>query len=168
MLKDPAFALPHRYLSPFGPGLWDRLEDARNQETIRAEVLAILDTQAKAWNRGDLPTFTSVYAEDAAFLGSTGLTRGRADVLARYQKRYPDKSAMGTLSFDIVEVRPGAGSEFSSLGSDHPSRVQTVSLIARWHLTYPDGAARKTAEGLTLLVLRRSPKAWEIVSDASM
>jgi uncharacterized protein (TIGR02246 family) len=124
----------------------------------RAEVTAVLKTQSEAWNRGDLAAFTSVYAEDATFLSPSGLTKGRAEVLARYRKRYPDAKAMGTLSLEVIEVRPvPVGGP--ALGA---------SVAARWKLSYPGDAERKTAEGLTLLVLRRAGGSWEIVQDASM
>lgn len=123
-----------------------------------AQVAALLRMQAEAWSRGDLEAFTSVYAEDAAFLTTGGLTRGRREVLERYRKRYPDAAAMGKLTLEVIETRvfpPG-------------KEAAGVSVAARWRLEYPGQADRKTAEGLTLIVLRRTAKSWEIVQDASM
>ncbi len=34
----------------------------------RAEVLALLEQQVAAWNRGDLEAFCAVYADDAVFV----------------------------------------------------------------------------------------------------
>jgi uncharacterized protein (TIGR02246 family) len=122
------------------------------------QVAALLHTQAEAWSRGDLEAFTTVYAEDAAFLTANGLTRGRRDVLERYRKRYPDAAAMGKLTLEVLEARtfpPG-------------KEAAGVSVAARWRLEYPQQAERKTAEGLTLIVFRRTGASWEIVQDASM
>ena len=122
------------------------------------QIAALLRTQAEAWSRGDLETFTSFYAEDAAFLTADGLTRGRRDVLERYKRRYPNTAAMGKLTLEVIEARvfpPG-------------KEAAGVSVAARWRLEYPAQADRKTAEGLTLVVLRRTGKTWEIVQDASM
>ncbi len=113
-------------------------------------VKALILTQAEAWNRGDLPAFTSVYADDAVFVSPTGVTRGRQAVLERYQKRYPDKKAMGTLSFEFLETR---------------ERTDAVSMIAKWTLTYSDKPA---TSGQTLLVLHKKGEKWLIVQDASM
>jgi uncharacterized protein (TIGR02246 family) len=124
---------------------------AGRDEEIRKGVAAVLDRQVQAWNRGDLEGFVSVYAEDAAFVSPTGLTRGRQALLERYRKRYPDKAAMGKLSLEILETRLA--------GADG------VSLVARWTLAYPDKPA---ASGLTLLVLHRREDGWMIVQDASM
>src|SRR5687767_12656464 len=102
-------------------------------QAVKALVLA----QAKAWNAGDLDRFCAVYAEDATFVSPNGLTRGRGEVLARYRKRYPDRAAMGSLSFEFLETR--------ALGSGG------VSLVARWKLSYPE---KQPAEGFTLIVFR--------------
>ena len=113
-------------------------------------VKALITTQGQAWNRGDLSAFTSVYSDDAVFVSLTGVTRGRQAVLERYQKRYPDKKAMGTLSFEFVEAR---------------EQGDTVSLVAKWILSYPD---KPLASGHTLLVLHKRGDKWFIVQDASM
>jgi len=124
-------------------------------------VKALLAAQSAAWTRGDLEAFTAVYAEDASFLGTSGLTHGRQQVLERYRRRYPDKKAMGTLSLEVIETRPVA--------AEGPAcAVNGFSLVARWKLAYPDQPDKKTAEGLTLLVLQRHGDRWEIVEDASM
>ncbi|HEV8578895.1 MAG TPA: nuclear transport factor 2 family protein [Thermoanaerobaculia bacterium] len=122
------------------------------------QVAALLRAQSDAWNRGDLEAFTAVYAEDASFLSPSGLTRGRSEVLARYRKRYPDKAAMGTLTLEVIEARTFPAGK----------TAEAVSVAARWRLEYPGQADKKTAEGLTLLVLRRAGESWEIVQDASM
>jgi peptidoglycan/xylan/chitin deacetylase (PgdA/CDA1 family) len=168
VLADAAFKDEPRYIGDASFGLWDRLISLRRAQDARTAVEALLKTQSDAWNRGDLDTFTSVYAEDASFLSPTGLTQGRQKVLERYRHRYPDRKAMGTLSLEIIEVRPAQGIEVTALGDARPSRVQGLSVAARWRLAYPDQPEKKTAEGLTLLVLRRHGDSWEIVEDASM
>jgi uncharacterized protein (TIGR02246 family) len=124
---------------------------AKHEDETRKALAAVLDRQVQAWNRGDLEGFVSVYAEDAAFVSPTGLTRGRQAVLERYRKRYPEKAARGWLSLEIVETRLAG--------------AQAASVVARWTLAYPDKPA---ASGLTLLVLHRSGDRWLIVQDASM
>jgi peptidoglycan/xylan/chitin deacetylase (PgdA/CDA1 family) len=168
VLADAAFADPPRYVGPSGFGLWDRLAALRRAGDARDAVAALLKTQSDAWNRGDLEAFTSVYAEDASFLSPTGLTQGRQQVLERYRRRYPDQKAMGTLTLEILEARPAQGVEFTALGDARPGRVHGLSVAARWRLAYPGQPDRKTAEGMTLLVLRRQGDSWEIVQDASM
>lgn len=171
VLVDPAFATPPRYVGRPGLGLWDRLLDGRRRQQARAEVAALLAEQAAAWGRGDLEAFTAVYAADAAFVSPSGLTRGRAEVLARYRRRYPDRAAMGRLTLEVIESRPAAGVETSMIGDARPGDVDAVSVVARWTLSFPDDPGRDEATGLTLLVLHRRSVGgggWEIVQDASM
>jgi ketosteroid isomerase-like protein len=165
VLAHPIFSEPHEFIGEYGLSLWDRLLDKRVRQQTEAAVQALLRKQADAWNQGDLDAFCAVYAEDAAFASPTGLTRGRTQVLTRYRQRYPDRKAMGTLSFEFLETRLAKGFEYSAFGDALSSRVHGVSVVARWTLAYPDKAA---ATGLTLLVLHRRGDGWEIVEDASM
>lgn len=165
VLADSAFAVPHEYVGRYGCSLWHRLADQKRRDKIRAAVQALLQESAAHWNAGDLDAFVDDYATDALFIAPSGVTRGRQAVLDRYKKKYVDKQGMGTLSFEIVEIRVSAGMEGSVLGSARPAAPQTVSVAARWTLAWPD----KTASGYTLLVLRpRGGGRWEIVQDASM
>lgn len=129
----------------------------------REEVLELVRRQVGAWNRADLEGFCAVYADDAVFVsppraaapdagvpGTDGVTRGRAEVLARYKKRYPDGKAMGQLSIDPWDVR---------------ETNDAVSISAKWTLRYPD---RPALSGNTVIVLLRTKAGWRIVHDASM
>lgn len=165
VLAEPLLADPPAIVAPRGYGTWDRLWQQRNEEEAREGATAVLTTQAEAWNAGDLEAFCTVYSDDASYVSTSGITRGREAILARYRERYPDRAAMGTLSFDVVEARPAAGVEVTMLGDAAPSRVHGVSVVARWRLEYPD---RDAAEGLTLIVLRQRGDGWEMVQDASM
>ncbi|MFT3708344.1 MAG: nuclear transport factor 2 family protein [Archangium sp.] len=115
------------------------------------EVLTVLDKQAAAWTRGDIDAFCSVYADDAVFVSPSGVTKGRAEVLARYKKKYPTAAAMGKLKLEPIDVRAGS---------------DEVSVAAKWTLEYPDKPA---ATGSTVVVFKKSSTgAWQIVHDASM
>lgn len=121
----------------------------------RAEVLALVEQSARDWSRGDIEAFCAVYAEDALFISPTGITRGRQAVLDRYRDRYKGPSGMGTLSFEILDARVSPG----------PPPGTSVSVTARWRLTYPD---KPEASGLTLIVWHRTTEGWRLVQDASM
>jgi uncharacterized protein (TIGR02246 family) len=114
------------------------------------EVLTLLDRQSAAWTRGDLDTFCSVYADDAVFVSPSGVTKGKAGVLARYKKKYPTPAAMGKLTLSPIDVRAGS---------------DEVSVAAKWTLSYPD---KPDATGHTVVVFRRQASGWFIVHDASM
>jgi uncharacterized protein (TIGR02246 family) len=125
---------------------------------LSSEARALLETQAAAWNRGDLEAFCSVYADDALFATAGGLTKGRAEVLARYKARYPDAAARGTLSFEVLAV------DLLAPGTKQ-GEPESIAVVARWKISWPE---KPTAAGLTLLNLVKAPGGWRIVHDASM
>lgn len=165
VLADDAFAHPPDFVAPSGCSLWDRIAAVRSEDEARAAVLRLIAAQTEAWNRGDLASFCSVYADDARFLSPSGSWSGREAVLERYRARYPDRAAMGTLRLDVDEVRPLWGMEVTPALDAVPGTIHAASVAARWTLTYAD---RPPASGRTLLVLRRAPDGWVIVQDASM
>ena len=165
VLAHPAFDTDQAFVGPKGYGLWDRIAVERETERARRAVTDLLNLQADAWSRGDLDTFCSVYADDAVFVATTGLTRGRQEILDRYRRRYPDRGAMGTLGLEVLEFDPVRGVEVSMLGDSKPGAIHGASVVARWTLSYPD---REDATGLTLLAMRRRGGRWIIVHDASM
>ncbi len=165
VMADPAIATPHRYVNEPGGSLWYHVAHERQALKAREQVANLLETQAAAWNRGDLAAFCAVYDEDAVFVTPSGLTRGRQAVLDRYQAHYPTHDAMGALTLEPLEVREAWGNEATLLGDAVPSRVHGVSVVARWTLRMGDGSQRT---GLTLLVLHRRDGRWVIVQDASM
>src|ERR1700679_961760 len=72
-----------------------------------AAVRAVLTKQAVDWNRGDLDAFATGYknSPDILFIGAT-VRRGYDGMIASYRKNYPNKAAMGVLTFSNVEVHP--------------------------------------------------------------
>jgi uncharacterized protein (TIGR02246 family) len=165
VLKDPAFSEEPRFLARYGCSLWDRIAHEREAAQARDDIARTIAAQVEAWNRGDLPAFTSVYADDAVFLSPSGMVHGRQAVLDRYTTRYPDKAAMGTLRLDLDEIRPLWGMEITPGQDAVPGRIHTASAAGRWTLSYPD---KEPATGRTLLVLSRAGNRWTIVQDASM
>ena len=132
---------------------------------MRADAEALLLRQAEAWSRGDLDAFASAYDEDVLFVSPSGLTRGRREVVERYRARYPDPAAMGSLSLEVLDVRPTWGREVSPLGDALPGRIHGLVVVARWTISRPDLPG---ASGLTLLALERGRDGLRIVRDASM
>jgi peptidoglycan-N-acetylglucosamine deacetylase len=173
VLADETFRDLPVDVARWGYGHYERLARLKSAADARREIASLLETQAAAWNRGDLEAFCSVYAADAAFASPTGLTRGRDAVLARYRTRYPDAASRGTLSFEIVETDLASGLEVTPHGAAFPGGVHGASVLARWRL---DRTGQPAASGMTLIVFRprvpppgapaSSPR-WEIVQDAS-
>jgi uncharacterized protein (TIGR02246 family) len=164
VLGDPALREDHRFVGPFGFSHWDRIGQERAAEQARTAVTELLAQQAAAWTRGDLDAFVSVYADDALFVSDTGLTRGRAAVLERYRKRYPDRAAMGALTLEVLDLQGSNGIAVAPAGDALPAAAQTVTVVARWTLKR---AEQKDATGFTMLVLEPQRGGWRIVRDSS-
>ncbi len=112
-------------------------------------VKDVLETQANAWNRGDLQSFMSSYADDCTFMG-TPVMHGRAQVLTRYRKAYPTSAAMGQLTFSALNVRL----------LDH----RFATATGDWHLAR-DAAGGGDAGGYFSLVLENRNGRWRILLD---
>jgi len=69
-------------------------------------VKSILFAQQADWNRADIDAFMKAYwkSEELQFVGSSGVIYGWENTMARYKRNYPDKDAMGKLSFDILQT----------------------------------------------------------------
>jgi len=113
------------------------------------EVRKLLKDSEDAWNRGDLVTFSSYYDDPATFIGRD-VTRGGPDaILARYKRGYPNREAMGILTFSEIEV--------TALGDGYALAHGKFALKR----TIGDASGRFT------LVLRRTKGGWKIIHDHS-
>lgn len=65
-----------------------------------------METQQNAWNNGDIDGFMQGYwkSDSLLFVGSAAPVHGWQATIERYKKRYPDKAAMGILTFTILKV----------------------------------------------------------------
>ena len=115
------------------------------------QIRQVLDDQVLAWNRGDIPAFMNGYdnSESTAFIGAT-ITKGHAQVLSSYLKRYPTREKMGTLRFTDLEIRP--------LGPDY------ASVLGRFHLDRSTEAGGE-ASGIFTLLFHKTRQGWKIILD---
>ena len=123
-----------------------------NAQDVEAEVTQLLNRQAEAWNNGDLHQFMMGYhaSDKLQFLGSAGLTEGWDEVLQRYIEKYPDKAAMGVLTFDLQRITPRTN--------------DICTVIGTYHL---DREAEGHAQGNFLLVVQRIGSEWKIIADST-
>lgn len=121
------------------------------QDPNERAIRDVLTQQQDCWNAGDLECFMEGYwkSDQLVFIGSKGVTYGWQQTLDNYKKSYPDKSAMGELTFDLIIVEP--------LSDDF------WSVIGKWSLK------RKSdnPNGHFSLIFRRLGNDWVIVSDHS-
>jgi len=114
-----------------------------------AEIRTVLSAQAAAWNRGDVDGFMQAYVhtETLRFASGGTVTRGWQTTLDRYKKRYPDRAAMGTLQYTLIDV--------DILAPD------AAVVFGQWELA----RERDRPRGLFTLVMRRTADGWRIAAD---
>ena len=119
------------------------------EPSSESQIRALIEMQADAWNRGDIETFMTAYwkSDETAFVGANGLTRGWQAVLDRYHKNYPDRAAMGHLTFSNLEI--------------HLLCADAAFAIGQFQLQREND---KPA-GIFTLDFKRFPEGWRIVVD---
>lgn len=122
---------------------------AASQPDDEADIRAVMDTQVAAWNAGDVDTFMQSYwkSDETVFVGAKGLVRGYQAVLARYHRDYPDRKAMGRLTFSNLEI--------------HMVCADAAFVIGQFHLQRESDEP----EGIFTLDFRKFPEGWRIVAD---
>jgi hypothetical protein len=73
------------------------------QKSEKDLINKLLENQRQAWNKGDIKEYMQGYnqSDSLLFVGKSGPQYGWNNTLNNYKKSYPNKSAMGYLSFDI-------------------------------------------------------------------
>ena len=121
------------------------------QSKEEQQIRSLLQTQVEAWNRGDLEAFMQTYwkSDSLMFIGKTGVHFGWQNTLNNYKKSYPDTTAMGQLSFDIITVR----------------KISPVYyyVVGKWMLQRSIG----DLSGHYDLLLKKIKGKWYIISDHS-
>lgn len=122
-----------------------------NTEKVADRVLikTVLNEQAIAWNNGNLEAYMAGYhrSDSLRFASGGNVTYGWLTTLERYKKGYPDKSAMGKLTFSNIDIK--IISEKSAL------------VFGKWEL-------KREADhpwGLFTLLFKKTDAGWRIVHD---
>lgn len=125
---------------------------AQSSPSVESQsILAMLNKQADDWNRGDLDAFVRGYkhSPDILFMGQT-IRRGYDQMLAGYRKSFPNREAMGKLTFSNLEVQP------------LDAHFATVTGRFRLQRTAAGGG---DAGGYYLLVVEKTADGWKIIRD---
>ena len=115
------------------------------------DVVKVLTAQERAWNNGDLPGFLSGYKQSpqTTFISET-IHHGSDNLAARYRSTYPNRDAMGTLSFSDLEP--------------HLLDERFATVTGHFHLERPRKSGGN-ADGIFSLVLEKTDAGWKIVLD---
>jgi uncharacterized protein (TIGR02246 family) len=118
------------------------------------DIRAMLQNSQATWNRGDLAAFAADYEDspDTTFVGKDVTRGGTAAVLARYQAHYPNREAMGTLTYSELSIRVLAADVVLATGKYSLKRT---------------AAGGGDATGRFTIVVRKTAKGWKIIHDHS-
>jgi uncharacterized protein (TIGR02246 family) len=118
------------------------------------EIRAMMDRSQANWNRGDQAAFAADYEDspDTTFVGKDVTRGGVAAVLARYQSHYPNREAMGTLTYSELSIRVLSPDIVLATGKFFLKRT---------------AAGGGDATGRFTLVIRKTAKGWKIIHDHS-
>jgi len=121
------------------------------QQDDKKAILRLLEEQRQGWNKGDLNEYMHGYlqSDSLLFVGKNGPAYGWNRTLDNYKKGYPDKAAMGYLSFDIKEIR--------LIGADH------AFVLGAWLLK----REKDNPSGFFTLLLEKVKGEWKVVIDHS-
>lgn len=115
-------------------------------------ISEILQTQAAAWNKGDIEAYMKAgywQSDSLLFIGSKGLTYGFDNTLKNYKRSYPSAEKMGQLRFSQLQFKP--------IADDH------YFVIGRWELKRKGG----DLSGYFTLLFQKIDGNWRIVADHS-
>jgi ketosteroid isomerase-like protein len=121
------------------------------QSPDETAVRQLLEKQRQAWNKGNLEEFMKGYweSDSLVFIGKNGPKYGYKTTLENYRKGYPDTTAMGQLTFDILSIKRLS--------------FQYFYVIGKWTLN-------RTADNLSghfTLLVKKIKNKWVVVSDHS-
>ena len=119
------------------------------KDSIRASVTAVLGVQVAAWNAGDIDQFMQTYwqSDELRFASGGTVKVGWEATLERYRTVYPDKPAMGQLTFDILDIQTVAR--------------DVAVVFGAWNLQRAVG----DLSGLYTLLVHEIDGRWLIVHD---
>ncbi|WP_316769199.1 YybH family protein [Pedobacter frigiditerrae] len=119
--------------------------------TEKQAILNVLEKQRADWNKGDVEAYMQGYWKNDSllFVGKSGPTYGWQKTLENYKKGYPDKAAMGYLTFGIKKV------EFLT--------KDKAFVLGSWNVKQE----KAELKGYFTLLLRKIDGVWKVVVDHS-
>lgn len=121
---------------------------AGSQQDTEA-IASLLKQQVVNWNRGDIPSFMNGYwhSKYTEFVSDSGIFQGWEDVLQRYLHSYPNRAAMGHLTFSGLEI--------------HLLCADSAYVVGEYRLD----RQKDTPRGVFTLIFKKFPEGWRIVND---
>lgn len=143
--------LPMKNIIPFIAIILFLASCHRNNIDESESIKSVLTAQSIAWNDGNIDAYMQGYWNDDSllFIGNKGPVYGYMSTLERYKNSYPDKEAMGELSF--------SGLSFKRLSDEY------YYVTGKWSLV----RATDNPNGYFTLLFRKINDKWLIIADHS-
>ncbi len=112
-------------------------------------ISSLLKKQVADWNRGDIPAFMDGYwhSKYTEFVSGSGIFQGWEAVLQRYLHSYPNRAAMGHLTFSGLEI--------------HLLCADSAYVVGEYRLD----RQKDTLRGVFTLTFKKFREGWRIVND---
>lgn len=125
-------------------------ETPNTEKQDKADVIAVLRAQEKAWSKHDIEGYMQGYwkSDSLKFYGSNGkIAYGWNKTLSNYKKNYPTPDHTGTLKFKVNDI----------------TQIQNESyyVMGEYHLTRNVG----NANGVFLIIFKKIDGKWKVVAD---
>ena len=124
-------------------------QNSVNTTSIKEDILNVLMSQQNAWNEGNIEKYMEGYlrSDSLRFASGGSVSYGWETTLNRYLKGYPDKDAIGQLTFSNINIK--LISETSAL------------VFGKWELDRKEDHPW----GLFTLLFQKTNEGWRIVHD---
>ncbi len=119
------------------------------------DVNKVLDYQLKGWNDANIDVFMSGYIKDSSvrFITDKKVKTSWQEITDSYKKGYPDKDAMGHLTFHRDEIRWVNESAY------------IAQVIGRWEVIQKHQPTQDTLSGRFSLIFVGTPEGPKIQID---
>ena len=117
-------------------------------EHEKTAIIKVMEQQEKDWSDGNIEDFMKGYwqSDSLMFVGKNGIKYGWKTTLENYKKTYPNKAAMGTLSFDIIQLEVNG---------------KTAYVLGKWNLVREEDSPN----GYFALYWKKINGKWVITID---
>ena len=120
-----------------------------DHEKIEKEIAVVLYNQVRYWNEGSIEKYMSGYdrSDSLRFASGGDVSYGWQTTFNRYKKGYPNRDAMGILTFSDIDIT--VISEDAAL------------VFGKWELQKEN----ENPWGLFTLLFQKTKDGWRIVHD---
>ncbi len=119
-----------------------KVREQKSSSKFAKEIAALVATQEKAWNKGNLDEFLTSYArsKQVTYVSNGNITRGYDAIRERYVKRYGNnRASMGNLTLTELETTDLSDKHVLCIGKFTVVHHSHVPIYGRFSLIFVKG-----------------------------